>query len=98
MGHIKHTFGGIVDPVIHADLTARGAKAGLTGEGDAMPILTAGTYPACITTIRVTAEHHALNDVSYVSLLIKGDLIGQVEVAVAIPVAEEYLTKAVVPG
>ena len=63
-----------------------------------MLILATGTYPACITAIRVTAEHHALNDVSDVSLLIEGDFIGQAEVAVAIPVVEEYLTKAVVPG
>jgi len=31
-------------------------------------------------------------------LLIEGDFVGQTEVAVALPVVEEYLTKAVVPG
>jgi len=98
MGHIEHIFGDIVDPVIHADLAARGTEAGLAGEGDAMLILAAGTYPSGIAALRVTAEQHALDDVSDVSLLIEGDFIGQAEVAVAIPVVEEYLTKAVMPG
>jgi hypothetical protein len=31
-------------------------------------------------------------------LLIEGDLVGQAEVAVALPVVEEYFAKAVVPG
>jgi hypothetical protein len=39
-----------------------------------------------------------LEDVPDVSLLIEGDFIGQAEVAVTIPVVEEYLAKAVVPG
>ncbi|MGD0751691.1 MAG: hypothetical protein ABSA23_09805 [Anaerolineales bacterium] len=98
VGHIEHVFGDIVDPVVHADLAAGRAEAGFAGEGDAMLILAAGTYPAYVTAIRVTAEQHALNDVSDVSLLIEGDFIGQTEVAVAIPVVEEYLAKVVMTG
>jgi hypothetical protein len=41
MGRIEHVFGDIVDPVVHADLAAGGAEAGLAGEGDAMLILAA---------------------------------------------------------
>jgi len=37
-------------------------------------------------------------DVSDVSLLIEGDFIGQAEVAVALPVVEEYIAEAVMPG
>ncbi len=44
MRHIEHIFGNIVDPVIHADLTARGAKACLAGEGDTMLIYYARSY------------------------------------------------------
>jgi hypothetical protein len=62
-----------------------------------MLILAAGAYPAGVTALRIAAEHHALNDVSDVSLLIEGDFISQAEVAVALPVVEEYFTKAVVP-
>jgi hypothetical protein len=97
MGHIEHIFGDIVDPVIHADLATRGTEAGLAGEGDAMLILAAGAYPSGIAALRITAEQHALDDVPDVSLLIEGDFIGQAEVAVAIPVVEEYLAKAVIP-
>ncbi len=63
-----------------------------------MFILAAGTNPPGIAALRVTAERHALNDVSGVSLLIEGDFVGQAEVAVALPVVEEYFAKAVVPG
>ena len=63
-----------------------------------MLIMAAGAYPAGVTALRVTAKHHALNDVSDVSLLIEGDFVGQTEVAVALPVVEEYLSKAVVTG
>jgi hypothetical protein len=42
-----------------------------------MLILAAGTKITGITALRVTAKHHALNDVPDVSLLIEGDLIGQ---------------------
>jgi hypothetical protein len=77
MGHIEHVFGDIVDPVVHADLTAGGAEAGLTGEGDAMLILAAGAEIAGIAAIRVTAEQQTLDDVSDVSLLIEGDFVGQ---------------------
>jgi len=58
----------------------------------------AGTYPMGITALRVTAEHHALKDIPDISLLIEGDFIGQAEVAVTLPMIEEYLTKAVVPS
>jgi hypothetical protein len=67
----------VVYPVIHADLAAGRAEAGLAGEGDAMLILAAGTDPASKTAIRVTAEQHALNTVPDVSLLIEGDFVGQ---------------------
>jgi hypothetical protein len=63
-----------------------------------MLILAAGTDPTGIAALQVTAEHHALNDVSDVSLLIEGDFVGQMEVAVTVPVVEKYLTKAVVTG
>ena len=63
-----------------------------------MLILATGTDPTGITALRVTAKQHALNDVSEVSLLIEGDFVGQTEVAVALPVVEEYLSKAVVTG
>jgi len=63
-----------------------------------MLILAAGAYPAGVTALRIAAEHHALNDVSDISLLIEGDFVGQSEVAVALPVVEEYLSKAVVTG
>jgi hypothetical protein len=63
-----------------------------------MLILAAGTDPSCVAALRVTAEHHALNDVSDVSLLIEGELVGQAEVAVALPVVKEDLAEAVVPG
>jgi len=79
-------------------ITARDAKAGFAGEGDAQLIVAAGTKITGIAALRVTTNHHALNDVSDVSLLIKGDFIGQAEVAVAVPVVKEYLAEAVVPG
>ena len=60
-----------------ADLAAGGAETGFAGEGDAMLILAAGAEIAGIVAIRVTAKHHALNDVSDVSLLIAGDFVGQ---------------------
>ena len=63
-----------------------------------MLILAAGAYPAGVTALRIAAEHHALNDVSDVSLLIEGDFVGQMEVAVTVPVVEKYLSKAVVTG
>ena len=63
-----------------------------------MLILAAGTDPTCIAALRVAAKHHALNDVSDVSLLTEGDFVGQAEVAVTVPVVEEYLAKAVMPG
>jgi len=97
-GHIEHICGDIVDPVIHAELAARWTETGFAGEGDAMLILAIGTKITCIAALRVTAEHHALNNVSDVSLLIEGDFIGQAEVAVALPVVEKYLAKAVVTG
>ena len=98
VGHIEHVFGDIVDPGIHAELTARGAKACFAGEGDTMLILAAWAYLSGIAALRVTAEHHTLNDVSDVSLLIEGDFVGQTQVAVALPVVEKYLPKAVMPG
>ena len=85
-------------PVIHADLAAGGAETGFAGEGDALLILAAGAEIAGIAAIRVTAEQHTLDDVPDVSLLIEGDFVGQAEVAVAIPVVEEYLAKAVMTG
>jgi len=63
-----------------------------------MLILAAGTDPAGVTALRIAAEHHALNDVSDISLLIEGDLVGQAEVAVALPVVEKYLAKPVMTG
>ena len=63
-----------------------------------MLILAAGTYPTCRAALRIAAEHHALNDVSDISLLIEGDLVGQAEVAAALPMVEKYLAKAVMPG
>ena len=63
-----------------------------------MLILATGTKITGIATLRVTAEHHTLNNVPDVSLLIEGDFIGQAEVAVALPVVEEYLAKAVMAG
>jgi hypothetical protein len=75
--NFQHVFGDIGYPVIHTNFSARGAEAGFAGEGDAMLILAAGTYPTCIAALRVTAKHHALNDVSDVSLLIEGDFVGQ---------------------
>jgi len=98
MGHIEHICGDIVDPVIHAELAARGTETGFAGEGDAMLILATGTKITGIATLRVTAEHHTLNNVPDVSLLIEGDIIGQTEVAEALPVVEKYLAEAVVPG
>ena len=98
MRNFQHVFGDIGYPVINTNFSARGAEAGFAGEGDAMLILAAGAYPAGVTALRIAAEHHALNDVSDISLLIEGDLIGQAEVAVALPMVEEYLSKAVVTG
>ena len=63
-----------------------------------MLILAAGAYPAGVTALRIAAEQHALNDVSDKSLLIEGDFVGQAEVAVALPMVEEYLAKAVMAG
>jgi hypothetical protein len=96
--NFQHVFGDIGYPVINTNFSARGAEAGFAGEGDAMLILAAGTDPTGITALRITAEHHTLDDVSDVSLLIEGDFVGQTEVAVALPVVEEYLSKAVVTG
>lgn len=98
MRNFQHVFGDIVDPVIHADLAARRAEAGFAGEGDAMLILAAGTDPSCVAALRVTAEHHALNDVPDVSLLVEGDFVGQAEVAVTLPVVEAYLAEAIMTG
>ena len=42
-----------------------------------MLILSAGTKITDVAARWVTAKHHALNDVSDVSLLIEGDFIGQ---------------------
>jgi hypothetical protein len=42
-----------------------------------MLILAAWAYPAGIAALRVMAKHHALNDVSDVSLLIEGNFFGQ---------------------
>jgi hypothetical protein len=96
--NFQHVFGDIGYPVINTNFSARGTEAGFAGEGDAMLILAAGAYPAGVTALRIAAEHHALNDVSDISLLIEGDFVGQSEVAVALPVVEEYLSKAVVTG
>ena len=63
-----------------------------------MLILATGTKITGIATLRVTAEHHTLNNVPDVSLLIEGDFIGQAEVTVALPVVEKYLAKAVMTG
>ena len=63
-----------------------------------MLILSAGTKITDVAARWVTAKHHALNDVSDVSLLIKGDFIGQAEVAVTIPVVEEYPAETVMTG
>jgi hypothetical protein len=98
VGNFQHVFGDIGYPVIHTNFSARGAEAGFAGEGDTMLILAAGAYPAGVAAFRIAAEHHSLNDVSDISLLIEGDLIGQAEVAVALPMVEEYLSKAVVTG
>ena len=98
MRNFQHVFGDIGYPVIHADLPARGTEAGLAGEGDAQLIVAAGAKITGIAALRVTTKHHALNDVSDVSLLIEGDFVGQAEVAVALPMVEEYLSKAVVTG
>ena len=96
--NFQHVLGDIGYPVINTNFSARWAKAGLAGEGDTMLIMAAGAYPAGVTALRIAAEHHALNDVSDISLLIEGDLVGQTEVAVALPMVEEYLSKAVVTG
>ena len=98
MRNFQHVFGDIGYPVINTNFSARGAEAGLAREGDTMLILAAGTDPTGIAALQVTAEHHALNDVSDVSLLIEGDFVGQMEVAVTVPVVEKYLSKAVVTG
>jgi hypothetical protein len=96
--NFQHVLGDIGYPVINTNFSARWAKACLAGEGDTMLIMAAGAYPAGVTALRIAAEHHALNDVSDISLLIEGDLVGQTEVAVALPMVEEYLSKAVVTG
>ena len=98
MGHIEHICGDIVDPVIHAELAARWTETGFAGEGDAMLILATGTKITGIATLLLTAEHHTLNNVPDVSLLIEGDFIGQAEVAVPLPVVEKYLAKAIMVG
>jgi hypothetical protein len=96
--NFQHVFGDIGYPVINTNFSARGAEAGFAGEGDTMLILAAGAYPAGVTALRIAAEQHALNDVSDKSLLIEGDFVGQAEVAVALPMVEEYLAKAVMAG
>jgi hypothetical protein len=96
VGHIKHVFVDIFDPAVHADFPVRGVKAYLTGEGGAMLILATGVGPVCVAGLRVTAEQHTLNNVLNVRLLIEEDFVGQAEIAAALPVGEEYLTKAVV--
>ena len=96
--NFQHVFGDIGYPVIHTNFSARGAEAGFAGEGDAMLILAAGTDPTGITALRITAEHHTLDDVPDVSLLIEGDFVGQAEVAIALPMVEKYLAKAVMAG
>ena len=63
-----------------------------------MLILAAGTDPTGTTALRITAEHHTLDDVPDVSLLIEGDFVGQAEVAIALPMVEKYLAKAVMAG
>jgi hypothetical protein len=63
-----------------------------------MLILAAGTKIAGIAALRVAAEQHTLDNIPNVSLLIEGGFIGQAEVAVALPVVEKYLAKAVMPG
>ena len=63
-----------------------------------MLILAAGADPSCVAALRVTAKQHTLDNVSDVSLLIEGDFIGQAEIAVALPVVQEYLARAVVRG
>ena len=60
--------------------------------------MAAVTNPTGKAALQVMTKHHALNDVPYVRLLIEGDFVGQTEVAVALPMVEKYLTKAVVPG
>ena len=59
-----------------------------------------GADPSCVAALRVMAKQQPLDDISNVSmnvsLLIEGDFVGQAEVAVALPVVEDYLTKAVV--
>ena len=76
MRNFQHVLGDIGYPVINTNFSARGAEAGFAGEGDAMLILAAGTDPTGITALRITAEHHTLDDVPDVSLLIEGDLVG----------------------
>jgi hypothetical protein len=72
--NLQSVFGDVVDPVIHANFSAGRAEAGLAGEGNAQLIVAAGTDPAGITALQITAEHHSLDDVSDVSLLIEGTL------------------------
>jgi hypothetical protein len=96
--NFQNVLGDIGYPVINTNFSARGAEAGLAREGDTMLILAAGAYPAGVTALRIAAEQHALNDVSDISLLIEGDLVGQAEVAVTVPMVEEYLAKAVKAG
>ena len=63
-----------------------------------MLILAAWADPACIAALWVTTEQHTLDDVPDVSLLIEGDFVSQAKIAVALPVVQKYLAKAVMTG
>jgi hypothetical protein len=106
MGHIEHICGDIVNPVIHAELAARGtACPGLAGQGNGF---CRRRGRDAHTGNRDKDNGHSRpaghGKASYAEqcpgckLADCGDFIGQAEVAVALPVVEKYLAEAVVPG
>ena len=96
--NFQHVFGDVVDPVIHANFSAGRAKAGFAGEGDAQLIVAAGTKITGIAALRVTAKHHALNDICNVGTLIEGNFFLHAKIAPEIPMLAEDLAEAVMPS
>lgn len=93
--NIEQVPGDIIDPIVHADLTAGRAEAGLAGKGNFVLIPTTRADIEGVPSIRVAAEHHALNCFADVCLLIRGDFLRQAQVAPDVPVVAENLSPAV---
>ena len=73
--------GDVGNPIVHPDLAAGRAEAGLAGKGDAAVVRTARADVAGVAAIGIAAQDQASDDLTDVEALVWEHLVFQAQVA-----------------